>query len=128
MGDPRAPGPEGRQHRALAALVTAMCDLTDALSADSPTERIHLVPALECHGVLQAAVLLSRPITPGGDSSVPAGRSAHDVLPQHIGIWYDLVCLPQQPRSSAEEHAFEAGLRSLPEFVRVGGRKPHRLT
>jgi hypothetical protein len=110
------PDPTGQQHRALTALVTAMCDLVDALSADSPTERIHIVPALECHGVLQAAVLLSRLATSGGTAQWPAGRSAREILPQHIKIWYDFACLPQRPRSTAEEHAFEAGLRSLPEL------------
>lgn len=57
----------------------------------------------------QAAVLLSRLDLPGGISERYRGWSARDLLPGHIGIWYDYACLPQEPRSPAGKAEFHAG-------------------
>jgi len=107
------PDPDGRQHRALAALVTGLCDLWDALAAETAQERIRLVPRLDRHGTAQAAVLLSRVNLPGRVLRRSQRESARYFLPDHIGIWYDYTCLPQQPRSPAEEAEFRAGLLAI---------------
>jgi hypothetical protein len=64
----------------------------------------------------QAAVLLSRLDLPGSVSERNRGQPARDFLPEHIGIWYDYACLPQEPRSPAEEAEFRAGMLALPEL------------
>lgn len=111
------PDPDGRQHRALTALVSALCDLWDALAAETAQERIRLVPRLDRHGTTQAAVLLSRVKFPRHVLRRRQHESARHFLPDHIGIWYDYMCLPQQPRSPAEEEEFRAGLLALPELL-----------
>lgn len=110
------PDPSGRQHRAVARLVSDLCDLWDGLGAEDPRERTRLVPRLDQHGMAQAAVLFSRLDLPGDVSERHRGRSARDFLPEHIGIWYDYACLPQEPRSPAEEAEFRAGMLALPEL------------
>jgi hypothetical protein len=86
------------------------------LAAEDARERIRLVPRLDQHGMAQSAVLLSRLDLPGNISEQHRGQSARDFLPDHIGIWYDYTCLPQEPRSPAEEAEFRAGMLSLPEL------------
>jgi hypothetical protein len=112
----RHPDPCGRQHRAVTRLVSDLCDLWDGLGAEDARERIRLVPRLDQHGMAQAAVLLSRLDLPGSISEQNRGQSARDFLPEHIGIWYDYACLPQEPRSPAEEAEFRAGMLALPEL------------
>jgi hypothetical protein len=114
---PEHPDPAGRQHRALAALVTGLCDLWDALIAEDASERIRLVPRLDRHGTAQAAVLLSRLNPADGAGRRSLRGSARRVLPEHVGIWYDYACLPQVPRTSSEEAAFRADLLALPELL-----------
>ena len=111
------PDPDGRQHRALAALVSALCELWDALAAETARERIRLVPRLDRHGTAQAAVLFSRLNLPRHVLRRSQRESTRHFLPDHIGIWYDYTCLPQQPRSPAEEDEFRAGLLALPELL-----------
>jgi hypothetical protein len=114
---PEQPDPPGRQYRALAALVTGLCDLWDALIAEHASERIRLVPRLDRHGTAQAAVLLSRLNPADGAGRRSLRGSARRVLPEHIGIWYDYACLPQAPRTPGEEAAFRADLLALPELL-----------
>lgn len=113
---PGHPDPCGRQHGAVTTLVSNLCDLWDGLAAEDARERIRLVPRLDQHGMAQSAVLLSRLDLPGNISEQHRGQSARDFLPDHIGIWYDYTCLPQEPRSPAEEAEFRAGMLSLPEL------------
>jgi len=112
----RHPDPAGRQWRALARLVSDMCDLWDALGAGDAHQRIRLVPRLDRHGVAQAAVLLSRLRPPEGASAPGPDTPARAFLPDRIGIWYDYACMPQRPWARGEEEEFRAGLIALPQL------------
>lgn len=98
-----------------AALV---CDACDALSAETDEERARFLPSLRRYGALQSLLLLSRisssVLTLG--SSID-GERAREWLPNHIGIWYDFACLPQVPRTSAQEQEVQSALLTLPGLL-----------
>jgi hypothetical protein len=112
------PDPDGRQHRALRELISDLCALWDATIAGEARDRVGRVPRLDVHGVAQAAVLFSRLRVPWHVRYRRRRVPARDFLPRHIGIWYDYACMPQRPRSPAEEGQFRAGLRALPDLLR----------
>jgi hypothetical protein len=64
----------------------------------------------------QAAVLFSGFTFPGEVNSGESYQSARQFLPDHIGIWYDYACLPQQPRTPPEEAEFRQALLMLPDL------------
>lgn len=103
------PDPDESQLHALKTLVYTLADIGLVLLA-SPGEQHNVVPTLNAHGVLQAAVLASRFVCP------------HAVLPDHdhvlrlVGVWYDYVCMPQKPRTKTEQYRFKASLRNPPNL------------
>jgi hypothetical protein len=112
------PDPSGRQLAALKSMIHLLCDACDALSTQSVEERLRSLPSLRRYGALQALLLISRlsssVLTLG--SSID-GKRAHEWLPNHVGVWYDFACLPQQPRSGAEEQEFQAALLAWPGLL-----------
>jgi hypothetical protein len=115
---PGHPDPTGRQLGALKALIHLVCDACDALSAQTDEERARFLPSLRRYGALQALLLVSRlsPSVLTLGSSID-GKRALEWLPNHIGIWYDFACLPQSPRSSAQEREFQAALLAWPDLL-----------
>lgn len=115
------PDPEARQLNALKFLIRLICDAADALSAKSDEKRRRCLPSLRRYGALQALILLSRISLSNLDTETNYKKynekSAHKWLPEHIGIWYDFACLPQNPRSSEQEKEFENALKKLPDLL-----------
>lgn len=112
------PDPSGRQLAALKSLIHLLCDACDALSAQSVEERLRFLPSLRRYGALQAVLLISRlsPSVLTLGSSIE-GKRAREWLPNHIGVWYDFACLPQQPRSDGEEQEFQTALLTWPDLL-----------
>jgi hypothetical protein len=112
------PDPSGRQLAALKSLVLSICDACDALSAESADERLRLLPTLSRYGVLQAILLVTRLSSSLlSVASAIANRSARKWLPDHIGLWYDFTCLPQEPRTANQEREFQEALLALPKLL-----------
>jgi hypothetical protein len=112
------PDPSGHQHAALAALLRELRDVAAALLSAAGPERVALVPALDRHGTLQAVVALHRLLAAMPESEAPG--SADDLLAL-VGVWYDYACLPQSPRTTAEETEFRTALIELPGLIERDG-------
>ncbi len=115
---PEHPDPTGRQLAALKALIHLVCDACDALSAQTEEERARFLPSLRRYGALQALLLVSR-LSPTVLTLGPSidGKRALEWLPDHIGVWYDFACLPQSPRSDAQEREFQSALLAWPDLL-----------
>jgi hypothetical protein len=112
------PDPSGRQLAALKSLVLSICDACDALAAESAEERLRLLPTLSRYGTLQAVLLVARLSSSLLSMEFAiANRSAREWLPDHIGVWYDFTCLPQEPRTENEEREFQEALLALPNLL-----------
>ena len=101
------PDKHGHQLQAVQTLVNAIADIALGLFA-SPAEQLAAASSLAVHGVLQAAMLASRFVC---CHTVPNDRGH---LLRRIGVWYDYSCMPQKPRTDAEDSLFKSSLRKLP--------------
>jgi hypothetical protein len=125
------PDPSGLQLRTLQRLVMQICVVIRALFAERE-QRLRLVPELGTEGTLQAEELARRLLGYGPFSGGNSGRSGNESraaitskvrtlepeafdrwLLGQIGLWVDYCCVPQPPRSAAEEVEFDQTLLRL---------------
>lgn len=125
------PDPSGQQLRTLQALAKRTCAVTRALFADR-NGRLALVPHLDKEGTLQAEELARRMLGQGPFSGGTPARNARESrtmirervraldaesfdrwLLERIGLWVDYCCVPQAPRTDAEQARFEKTLMRL---------------
>jgi hypothetical protein len=131
------PDPDGRQLRALHGFVRLVAAGLQALVAPRE-ERLRHVPDLSSEGALQAVEVAQRIV---GLGPIDAGLSGIDGregrrrvrqaveaargdpvrfgewVAARIGIWIDYCCVPQAPRTSAEEEAFRRILSQIDDLV-----------
>jgi hypothetical protein len=122
-GSQAEPDPTGSQLATLQKLVQRMVEVAEVISdervgIEAARERLARLPALNQQGTLQAAHLVFRSLAaaeliPNADEIWSNGRGSLDV----IGFWYDYSCLPQDPRSPAEEQEFAQTLQGIGEMI-----------
>lgn len=122
-GSQADPDPTGSQLAALQKLVQRMVEVAEVISdervgVEAAKERLARLPSLNQQGTLQAAHLVFRSLAaaesiPNADEIWSNGRGSLDV----IGFWYDYACLPQDPRTLAEEQEFAQTLQGIGEMI-----------
>jgi hypothetical protein len=132
---PEHPDPSGQQLRTLQTLLRRICVVIRALFADPP-QRLRLVPELDREGTIQAEELARRvlgygPFAKEGTLGNPAeartrirekvrelGPDAFDHwMLERMGIWVDYCCMPQSPRTAADQAMFEKTLMQLDRLL-----------
>lgn len=132
---PHAPDPRGRQLAALQALLRKVADA--AAAAHAPlTERSAFAASLGLEGSMQALSLalwalgirrLQSAFIPDEarrrivrEGALELGGQSTDFgtwLLGRIAVWIDYTCVPQSPRSEAEERRFIESIRHLPDLA-----------
>ena len=125
------PDQSGNQLRAIQGLLKNTCLVMRALFAERE-QRLTLVPDLNQESILQASELARRILGYGpfsGGRALSDERRARsyvraqvkalepekfdDWLLEHIGVWVDFCCVPQQPRSRGESEVFDQTLARI---------------
>lgn len=128
---PDHPDPSGQQLQTLQALVKRTCVVIRTLFTDR-AQRLASVPKLDKEGTLQAEELARRILGFGpfsGGNTVRNGRESRTEIREklqaldpesfdrwmlgQIGLWVDYCCVPQPPRTDAEQAIFERTLMRL---------------
>jgi len=102
------PDPEGKQLALLHRLFTEVENLAMGLTGFE-------TPMVAQQGPVIAAHILFRTIC-SGEAGAEAKAAEYDLL-EHIGVWYDFSCLPQAPRSAAEDDVFARAMQDLPGLL-----------
>jgi ankyrin repeat protein len=105
------PDPYGSQLFALKALCNDFLNIAQGFK-QSRINRLDKIPGLFFHGLLQATYLTGE-IASFIDNFSKDDYSLRTELCQRIGIVYDYMSLPQNPRSKSEENEFLVGLQAF---------------
>jgi len=122
-GSQTDPDPTGSQLANLQKLVQRIVQIAEVIAdervgIEAARERLARLPSLNQQGTLQAAHLVFRSLAaaesiPDAEEIWSNGRGSLDV----IGFWYDYSCLPQDPRTPAEEQEFAQTLQGIGEMI-----------
>lgn len=122
-GSQNDPDPTGSQLAALQRLAQQIAEIAEVISeervgVEAARDRLARIPSLRRQGTLQAAHLVFRILcaveyTPAAEALWKDGHGILDL----IGFWYDYSCLPQDPKTPAEEREFAQTLQEIGEML-----------